>query len=98
RDKLVNAVQTCALPIFRCWQETNRLRPVRNRASTDGPPTPAALRGDRAALRRDATSSGPNRKQFQDANSCPEWRRLRRGILPTRSEERRVGREYRVRL
>src|SRR5205823_11562580 len=90
RDKLVTGVQTCALPIFR------RL----DRRALDGQPAQPALRSAHRAARLDSPRRGAERAVRRRVRARREARKLalpRGPLLALRSEERRVGKEWRSR-
>src|SRR5205823_7200722 len=85
RDKLVTGVQTCALPI-----------------SSDGNNPGGCVRFSRLVSRRRWNLSQPPGLFPSEVERRSEWQRTtkqgqRRKFLPSRSEERRVGKECRYR-
>src|SRR5205823_11845423 len=92
RDKLVTGVQTCALPILRTPQLLRSSREVARESCVVVRSTIAA----RSSAQTPAGQRKPRRRESERANragsSAP---RSRPGRL--RSEERRVGKEWRAR-
>src|SRR5687767_15644321 len=89
RDKLVTAVQTCALPILKLLADPSGA--AGGRSSDEDPPSPAAADRDRRRRARHRPAGGPRARAGRHSSG------RRPGAGRERSEERRVGKECRSR-
>src|SRR5205823_7191277 len=93
RDKLVTGVQTCALPILQLGQ------PFQRRQALDlGVAEIELLQGDEAGERREALDLGVAQIELLQSGETLERFEildLRVAQIEVRSEERRVGKEWR---
>src|SRR5207244_7108038 len=94
RDDLVTGVQTCALPISRSARQADRRVGARERVLAE---TCGARRspGRGSKKHRGVAGDATGYRALLMATVTEMGPRL--GIAPTRSEERRVGKEYRIR-